>query len=321
MNTRRIHAALTTLTTAALLLTACTPTGDSPIRVTGSATVAPVTAHMALQQRVALDMSTDGTVDGFEKFCRGESHLNNASVPIPVEQRELCAENGVEFIELPIALDALSVIRHSANTAVQDITMEELGAVWAPDSGITTWSDIRPEWPDEDIVLVGRPAGSGTFSYFTRQVNGAEGEIREDYRATDDIDELTGWIAEEPRALGFMGIGNYLAADEEHRNLMSTVPVDGVEPSLAGVQDGSYRALTRPLFLYVSVDALDEREDVRAFVEKYVDDVHDELPLVYYYRLREETYAAVRARLDDRVTGSLFEDTADDRDVDVEALL
>ena len=152
---------------------------------------------------------------------------------------------------------------------------------------------------------VGRPEGSGTFDYFTTAVNGEAGQIREDYRATDDIDELTGWIAGDADALGFMGIGNYLAADEEDRNVMATVAVDGVEPSLAGVQDGSYQALTRPLFLYVSVAALEEREDLEDFVSGYLDEVHDHLPLVYYYRFQEETYDKVRARFDERVTGSL----------------
>lgn len=290
--------------TCGLLLAGCTPTSDDPIRVTGSATVAPITSHMAMKTRTAIEQTADGTLDGFGQFCRGGSHINNASVPIPEDMQELCADNGVEFIELPIAVDALSVVRNSANGAVLDLTTEELGAIWAPGSEVTTWSDVRPEWPDEEIVLVGRGAGSGTFDYFSEAVTGEAGSLREDYRTTDDIDELTGWIAEDRNALGFMGVGNYLAADENHRNVMATVSVDGVQPTLAGVQDGSYRALTRPLFLYVSVEALEKREDVNAFVEKYVDDVHDELPLVYYYRLPQETYDAVRQRLDERVTGS-----------------
>lgn len=295
---------LTVVAAAALLLTGCAATSDDPIRVTGSSTVAPITEHMARMQHVAIDVTTDGTLDGFEEFCRGESHLNNASVPITGAYEALCEEHDVEFIELPIALDALTVVRNSANGVVQDLPMEELGAIWAPDSEVTTWADVRDEWPDEEIVLVGRPEGSGTFDYFTTAVNGEAGQIREDYRATDDIDELTGWIAEDRNALGFMGVGNYLAADESDRNVMATVSVDGVEPSLAGVQDGSYRELTRPLFLYVSVPALDEREDLQGFVEEYIDDAYAAMPLVYYYRFNEETYDEVRARLDERVTGS-----------------
>jgi len=317
MNHRRLTAVVAA---TALLLSGCTPSSDDPIRVTGSSTVAPITEHMARAQQVAIEQSTDGTLDGFEEFCRGESHLNNASVPITEEYVTLCADNDVEFIELPIALDALSVVRNSANGAVQDITLEELGEIWAPDSQVSTWADVREEWPDEEIVLVGRPEGSGTFDYFTTAVNGEAGSIREDYRATDDIDELTGWIAEDPHALGFMGIGNYLAADEDDRNVMATVSVDGVEPSLAGVQDGSYRALTRPLFLYVSVPALDERDDLEGFVTEYLDEVYDHLPLVYYYRFQEETYELVRTRFADRVTGTVLEDVALD-EVDIEELL
>ncbi|SMG27266.1 phosphate ABC transporter substrate-binding protein, PhoT family [Corynebacterium pollutisoli] len=320
MMPRRILPAVTTVTAAAVLLTGCTPTSVDPVRVTGSSTVAPITAHMARAQQVAIEQTTDGTLDGFEEFCRGESHINNASVPITDDLAALCAENDIEFIELPIALDALSVVLNSANGAVRDLTMEELGAIWAPDSAVTTWADVRDGWPDEEIVLVGRPEGSGTFDYFTTAVNGEAGQIREDYRATDDIDELTGWIAGDADALGFMGIGNYLAADEEDRNVMATVAVDGVEPSLAGVQDGSYQALTRLLFLYVSVAALEEREDLEDFVSGYLDEVHDHLPLVYYYRFQEETYDKVRARFDERVTGSLLDGVPQD-DVDIEALL
>ena len=118
---------LAMLTTACgLLLAGCTPVGDDPIRVTGSATVAPVTAHMALKTRTAIEQTSEGTLDGFGRFCRGESQINNASVPIPREQQELCAENDVEFIELPVAVDSLSVVRNSANGTVRDLTMEEL---------------------------------------------------------------------------------------------------------------------------------------------------------------------------------------------------
>ena len=295
---------LAMLTTACgLLLAGCTPVGDDPIRVTGSATVAPVTAHMALKTRTAIEQTSEGTLDGFGRFCRGESQINNASVPIPREQQELCAENDVEFIELPVAVDSLSVVRNSANGTVRDLTMEELRKIWSPGSEISTWADIRPEWPEEEIVLVGRGAGSGTFDYFSEAVTGQAGSLREDYRTTDDIEELTRWIAADRNALGFMGVGNYLASDEGHRNVMATVSVDGAQPTLAGVQDGTYRALTRPLFLYVSVAALEEREDVREFIGTYLDKVHDELPLVYYYRLPDEAYAAARERLDNRVTG------------------
>lgn len=289
--------ALLTAGAAALTLVGCTPTDEDPIRVTGSATVAPITEHMARKQQVTIDQTVDGTLDGFEEFCRGRSHLNNASVPIQVEQQKLCAENGVDYLELPVAMDALSVVRNSANDFATDLSLEELASIWTSGSGVTTWADVRDGWPEEPIVLVGRPSGSGTFDYFTRQVTGAPGAIREDYRATDDIAELTGWIAADRNALGFMGVGNYLAAPEEDRNAMATVAVDGAEPSLSGVQDGTYGTLSRQLFLYASVSALREREDVRGFVEKYLADAYEEMPLVYYYRLRPEAYEAALERL------------------------
>ncbi len=284
--------------------------GDDLV-VSGSSTVYPTTQTVARESGIDVDMAAEGTTDGFERFCSGQSHINNASEAIPgagqpTDYVQMCADNGVEYIELPIALDALSVVRHIDNDFATTLTLDELRQAWAPDSDVTTWSDLRPAWPDEEIDFVGRPEGSGTFEYFTHQVTGEVGAIREDYRTSDDMVELAGWVADDVDSLGFMGAGNYLEADEEVRDVITTVAVDGVEPSLRNAQDGTYEPLTRPLFIYVSTAALEEHDDAEEFVEYYLEHVYDILPRVYFYRLPAEAYDLVRDRFDQRTTGSML---------------
>lgn len=304
----RNKAFLALLSAGALTLSSCTSTDSSQaIEITGSATVEPITQLLATEHRATVNISSEGTYDGFEQFCSGQSDINNASAAISEEMLAACEENGVEFIELPIALDALSIVVNADNTAIDDLSMQELRLLWEPGSSISSWSDLRDTWPEEEIALHGRPEGSGTFSYFTTQVNGEEGAIRDDYEKTDDLDEMTSAIAEDSQALGFMGVGNYLASPEDHRNNMKTVDIEGVSPSLENAQDGSYEPLVRPLFIYVSIDSLDNNEEVSEFVEYYLENVASAVPRVYFYPLEEETYQAVQQRYDNRVTGTLLD--------------
>lgn len=324
MKPQRVYGGMIAAAMAAtIVMTGCS-SGAETIQISGSATVAPITQAVATQGSFAVDVSTEGTGEGFARFCAGETVINNASTPIPgsgddVDYVEMCAQNGVEFIELPIGLDALSIVRNEANTFAQDLSLEQLAEIWGPDSEVTNWSDVDPSWPDEQIGLYGRPAGSGTFDVFTRTVNGAVGVIREDYETTNDLEELARWIAEDPHGLGFMGVGNYLAADEEYRDHITNSSVNGVAPALDEVQAGHYDVFTRPLFIYVSVTALDDG-DVVDFVEYYLDEAEQVLPRVYFYALPSEAYPLVRERLDNRTVGTLYEDSAD-RDVPVTELL
>ncbi len=290
----------------ALLLSACSGEADNDsIEVSGSATVAPITGAMAAQGRFDVNVAAEGTIDGFERFCAGETAINDASTAIPAEALATCEENGVEFVELPIGLDALTVVRHEKNDFATDLTSAELAAIFEPGSTVTTWSDVRSTWPDEEIALFGRGSGSGTFDFFTHTINGEAGAIRDDYRHTDDMAELATWIAEDENALGFMGVGNYLAADEEQRDLITNVAVDGVMPALAETQDGSY-LLARPLFIYVSTAAIEEDPRVGEFVDYYVEYAPDVLPRVRFYPFAEETYGAVQERWSDRTPGAMF---------------
>src|SRR5699024_8211460 len=148
-----------------------------------------------------------------------------------------------------------------------DMTLDEVRRAWEPDSDVSTWSDLRPEWPDEEIEFFGRPAGSGTFEYFSQRVSGEAGELRDDYEAADDLDGLAEWVADEPGGLGVMGVGNHLGAEGEVRDRITSVSIDGVSPTLENAQDGSYAPFTRPLFLYVNSELAEADENVASYVD------------------------------------------------------
>ncbi|WP_260761682.1 PstS family phosphate ABC transporter substrate-binding protein [Mycobacterium sp. SMC-4] len=310
---RRSAAALSAAGALALTLTSCGGNAaDAAIAVSGSSTVAPITEAVARAGGFTVDVAAEGTLDGFTRFCNGDTAINNASVAIPgAGQPEnfvaMCEENGVEFIELPVALDALSIVRNERNTFALDMTLDELRAIWSPDSEIRTWQDVRAEWPDRAISRYGRPPGSGTFDYFTHFVVGETGSITSDYRSTDDMGELSAWIANDDDALAFMGVGNYLAADEDHRDRMTNVAVDGVLPALENARDGQYRPLTRPLFLYVSTAALGDDDKLGEFLSYYLAHAADVVPRVYFYPLAPEAYRLAQERFDQRITGTAFD--------------
>lgn len=279
--------------------------GEDAIQATGSATVEPITSYIANRYDFDVNVEAIGSTDGFEKFCNGEADINDASVAIPgsdapVDFQKQCDDNKIEYIELPIGLDAITIVKHRDNDFASDLTIEQLHDIWSKDSPVSKWSDIDPSWPDEEIKLYGRPAGSGTLGVFEATVLGGD-EIRDDYESTDDIQELSKWVAEDKNALSFMGIGNYLATDEENRNLIDNVSVDGVAPTAEETKSGNY-PLSRPLFIYVNKKST-EREDVDKFVTTYLEHAEAVMPRVYFYQLPEDEYGKAQKRYEDRTTG------------------
>jgi len=275
--------------------------GEDAIKVTGSSTVEPITSYMANRYDFDVDIDAVGSTDGFDVFCAGDADINDASVAIPADYQKACADAGVDFIELPIALDAITLVKHRDNDWAQDLSIQQLHDIWAKDSAVTKWSDIDPSWPDEEITLYGRPDGSGTLGVFEQLVLDGD-EIRDDYQATDDIQELSKWVSEDVNGLSFMGIGNYLATEDPTRNRIDNVLVDGVAPSVDEAKSGNY-PLSRPLFLYVNEDST-KREDVNEFVTTYLDKVEAVLPRVYFYQLQEDEYDKAKKRYEDRQTGA-----------------
>ena len=301
---RRRLTATAAVAAVAALAVGCgndTTPGEDAIKVTGSSTVEPITSYMANRYDFDVDIDAVGSTDGFEVFCAGDADINDASVAIPADYQKACADAGVDVIELPIALDAITLVKHRDNDWAQDLSIQQLHDIWAKDSAVTKWSDIDPSWPDEEITLYGRPDGSGTLGVFEQLVLGGD-EIRDDYQATDDIQELSKWVSEDVNGLSFMGIGNYLATEDPTRNRIDNVLVDGVAPSVDEAKSGNY-PLSRPLFLYVNEDST-KREDVNEFVTTYLDKVEAVLPRVYFYQLPEEEYDNSKQRYEDRQTGA-----------------
>jgi phosphate transport system substrate-binding protein len=286
---------------------------SSEIRIDGSSTVFPITEAVAEEFIVATGGETpvtvgiSGTGGGFSKFCNGEIDISNASRPIKESEIEACAAAGIEFIELPVAFDALTVVVNPDNTWAESMTVEELRTLWEPDAAntITRWSQIRPGWPDEPITLYGPGTDSGTFDYFTEAVVGESGSSRGDYTASEDDNILVQGVQGDENALGYFGYA-YYAANEDR---IQAVAIDGgdgpVLPSSETVENGTYQPLARPIFIYVSTEAA-ERPEVQEFIEFYIENAPALVAEVDYVPLPAEAYAAALANFQSGKTGSVF---------------
>ena len=292
-------------------------TGD--ILVDGSSTVYPITEAMAeefgLEHRnVRVTVGISGTGGGFKKFCAGETDISDASRPIKASEVAQCQENGVEFIELPVAYDGLAVMVNPENDWAQCMTPEELKTIWEPaaQGTITRWSQVRDGWPDEELRLFGPGTDSGTFDYFTDAIVGEEGASRGDFQASEDDNVLVQGIAGDRYALGYFGLAYY----QENQDKLKLVAIDDgnpdngegcILPTAETVADGSYQPLSRPIFIYVRTEAAD-RPEVEAFVRFYLDPENAEALVteVGYIPLPARVYELDRQRFQKRVTGSIF---------------
>jgi phosphate transport system substrate-binding protein len=263
------------------------------VNADGSSTVAPITTAVAEEWNrdapdVRVAVGTSGTGGGFQKFCAGETDISDASRPIKPEEAEACKAKGVEYVELEVAKDGLSVLVNPKNDFVECLTVEELKAIWAPDSQVKSWNQVRSGFPDQPITLFGPGTDSGTFDYFTDEINGEEGASRSDYTASEDDNVLVNGIAQDPNALGYFGYAYY----EENRNKLKLVGVDGgkgcVKPSSQTINSGAYAPLSRPLFIYVTKKAT-ERPEVVAFVDFYLETVSELIDSVGYIAVPAST--------------------------------
>lgn len=275
---------------AALLLAACGGTNSdadgaassapaasaSEIRIDGSSTVAPLSAaagelFKAENPEVNVSVGTSGTGGGFKKFCAGETDISNASREIKEEEAAECAAAGIEFTEIVVANDALTIVVNKENDWATCLTVEELNKMWAPEAEgtVTSWSQIRAGFPDVPLDLYGAGTDSGTFDYFTKAINGEEGASRTDYNPTEDDNVTVQGVEGAQGALGYFGLSYY----EENMDKLKALEVDGgagcVAPSIETAQAGTYAPLSRPLFIYVS-NAAAARAEVLAFAEFFV---------------------------------------------------
>lgn len=248
------------------------------INIDGSSTVYPITKEVADEfqkiRKTKVNINISGTGGGFAKFCRGETQIQNASRPILKKEMEQCKEAGVQYIELPIAYDALTVVVNKNNDFVKSLTVEELRKIWRPaaQGKIKTWRQVNPAWPNVALTLYGPGTDSGTFDYFTEAIVGKAKQSRNDYTASEDDNVLVQGVAGEQGALGYFGYAYY----EENQQKLAAVPIvakkdaPAVLPSVQSVKDGTYQPLSRPLFIYVNATAAAFKPEVRDFVDFYL---------------------------------------------------
>lgn len=283
------------------------------VLVDGSSTVAPITSAVAEEfAKVAPDVRVpvgiSGTGGGFEKFCNGETDISDASRPIKESETELCGQNGIEYIELPVAFDGLAVMVNPENDWASCLTVDELRMVWEPaaEGEITNWNQIRAEFPDEPLNLYGAGTDSGTYDYFTEAIVGEEGASRGDFLPSEDDNVLVQGIAGDINAMGFFGLAYY----EQNKDSLKLLAVDNgdgcVEPNTETVSGGSYQPLSRPIFIYVSADSAG-RPEVDAFVDFYLQNAGVLSAEVGYISLGDQIYSLAQQRYDSRVLGSIFE--------------
>lgn len=288
------------------------------VRVDGSSTVFPITEAIAeyfqteYRGTYRVTVGVSGTGGGFKKFCRGETAISDASRPIRSSEIALCEENGVDFIELPVAIDALSVVVNPQNDWVDYLTVSELKTMWEPaaQGEITNWSQVRDGFPDRPLALFGAGADSGTYDYFTQAVIGEEHSSRGDFTASEDDNVLVQGVANDINALGFFGFAYY----DENRDKLKGVPIsyrgsEPVAPSIETARNGVYQPLSRPMFIYVSKQAADSSEAVRQFVEIYLSPAisRDLVQEVGYVPLPAESYRLALENFRNRYTGTAFE--------------
>lgn len=293
-----------------LTLTACAndnATGgdgglSGTIEIDGSSTVFPITEAVAEEFNIAnpgvdVTVGVSGTGGGFEKFCAGETDFSDASRPIKDEEAAICAAAGIEYVELTVATDGLAVMVNPANDWVECLTLEELTAIWEPGSKVTNWSQVRDGFPDRKLTLFGPGTDSGTFDYFTDEVNGEEGASRSDYTASEDDNTLVTGIAGDPNALGYFGYAYY----QENTDKLKVLGVDSgsgcVAPSPETVLGGTYTPLARPIFIYAKVASL-AKEEVAAFAQFYLDNTSVLAVEVGYVAPPEDALTANQVALD-----------------------
>jgi phosphate transport system substrate-binding protein len=302
------------------------------ITIDGSSTVFPVTEAVAEEfqkanQGMRVTVGISGTGGGFQKFCRGEIDIADASRPITPAEIEACAKGSVEFIEIPVAYDGLAVVVNPKNTWATSITVAELKKMWEPaaQGKVTRWIQIRPGWPDREIHLFGPGVDSGTFDYFTEAINGKQDASRGDYTSSEDDNVIVQGVGGDENALGYFGFA-YYAENKDKLKLVAVEDGDDTNgkgpilPSVETVGNGTNRPLSRPIFIYPKVVALD-RPEVKSFIDFYLSQGNALVQEVGYIPLKASEYELVRTRFTSRKTGSMYQGTDSHSQVTLEQRL
>ena len=304
----------------------------SDIRVDGSSTVFVVSEAVAEEFQKAnagarVTVGTSGTGGGFQKFCRGESDINDASRPISKAEMTACSSGGITYYELPIAYDGIAIVANPKAAWINDITVDELKVLWAPDAQgkVMKWNQVRSSWPDREIHLYGAGVDSGTYDYFTEAVVGKARASRGDFTSSEDDNVLVQGVSGDELALGFIPFAYY----GENQSRLKLIPVDNkkaddgdgpIVPSLETIRTGTYQPLARPLFIYVSEKAL-ARPEIQRFVDFYLANVPKLAEEVGYVELGDKAYELVTAHYKARKPGTVFGEGGAQVGVTIEQLL
>ncbi|HZV99527.1 MAG TPA: PstS family phosphate ABC transporter substrate-binding protein [Methylophilaceae bacterium] len=271
------------------------------IKIDGSSTVYPITEAIAEEfqkaKKTKVTVGISGTGGGFKKFCRGETDISEASRPILKKEMDACKEAGIQYIELPVAYDALTVVVNPKNDFIKSFTIDELKKLWEPGAQgkVKTWNQVNPAWPNKPVKLFGAGSDSGTFDYFTEAVVGKAKSSRGDYTASEDDNVLVQGVASDVGATGYFGYAYY----EENQDKLKAVPIvakagaPAVLPSPESVMNGTYQPLSRPLFIYVNATAAAFKPEVKEFINFYLANAPTLVKEVKYVPLPTHEYAAV----------------------------
>ncbi|MEO1133984.1 MAG: PstS family phosphate ABC transporter substrate-binding protein [Cyanobacteria bacterium J06639_1] len=283
--------------------------------VDGSSTVAPISIAAAenfqnQNSGVQVAVGTSGSGGGFKKFCAGETDISNASRPIKQSEIDACAENGINFVEIPVAFDGLALVTNTANDWAECLTVDELNAMWNADAEgtITDWSEVKSDYPSEPLALYAPGTDSGTFDYFNEAILD-EDDIRADFTPSEDDNVIVQGVAGSEGGFGFFGLAYY----EENADKLNLVAVDGgdgcVAPSTETVENGTYVPLARPLFIYVKTTSA-AKPQVKAFVDFYLGNAADLSSSVGYIGLPAAAYDSIEGVWNGLEAGSRFQDVA-----------
>ena len=306
MKTRLAMTLLGAITTLALAGAGCGGgDGGGTISADGSSTVGPFTTKAAedFKDEGGADVTVgiSGTGGGFERFCIGETDISNASRAIKDEEAAICEENGVEYVELQVVVDALTNVVNLENDWATCLTVDQLNAIWKPGSKVENWSQVDPSFPDVPLRLFGPGTDSGTFDYFTDEINGEEGASRTDYSPSEDDNVIVQGVSGERGGLGYFGFTYF----EENQSTLKALEVDGgdgcVAPGIETAQDGSYAPLSRPLFVYVSQSSIDESEDLRDFVRFMLENARTIAEEAQFVPMAQEQLDAELAKFEEAV--------------------
>lgn len=288
---------------------------ETIIKIDGSSTTYPITEAVAQnfakekKGAVKVTVGISGTGGGFAKFCRGEIDVTNASRPIQPKEIKACDKAGIQYVELPVAFDPVTVVVNPANNWIKTITIAQLKKMWAPaaEGKITRWNQINPAWPNEIFELYAAGTDSGTFDFFTRAVVGKFRSSRRDFLASEDDKVLAQAVADNRNALGFFGFGSYKQNEDKVKAVaIDNDTGDGVLPSAETVEDGTYQPLSRPIFIYVNMKTA-EKPEVKEFVQFYMKNASAAVREAKYIPLPPRAYSKNLEFFKTKRVGTVFD--------------